>query len=343
MVPEPPRSTREIVAKNEASVAKIEGMFGAGTGFVVAPGIIATNEHVIHGELVSNVTARFPSAASRGQFPIKLLYVNPPRDLALLKIECPLPPIEVARPYIFQRGEDITIIGNPGGLGGSVSLENAITRGVLSTEATFNNQRWYQLGASVNPGNSGGPVLNSQGQVIGIVTLKALKEEGHSYCIPVDALTTALDEVAGITPSQCLLVERRHNTRSIFVVLEKSARIYLLASSRVVLMAKARLAKSPTYDETKEEFTKIREAAAKYHGRARQEYASALEPILGDTQIDPSVRHDLDELRRLLDRLKSMTDDPDGTIAEYETSVDEASRDLTRLSERLSTALDVSL
>ena len=157
-IPDGPRSTREIVSKNEASVAKVQGKFGSGTGFLVAPGIIATNEHVINGELVANLTARFPSAAGRdqGPFAVRLLYVDPPRDLALLKVESTLAPIEVARRYKFQRGEDITIIGNPGGLGGAVALENAITRGVLSTEAEFRGQRWYQLGASVNPGNSGG-------------------------------------------------------------------------------------------------------------------------------------------------------------------------------------------
>ena len=340
-----PRSTREIVSKNEASVAKVQGKFGSGTGFLAAPGIVATNEHVLNGELVANVTVRFPSAAGpdQGPFPVRLLYVNPARDLALMKIESRLPPIDVARPYTFQRGEDITIIGNPGGLGGAVSLENAITRGVLSTEATFRGQRWYQLGASVNPGNSGGPVLDSRGKVIGIITLKALKEEGHSYCIPVDALTGALDEVSDITPSQRLQVERRHNTRSIFVVLEKSAGFYFEASARLVAMAKAKSDKDNIPDELKENYKECKANAAAYHNRTRQDYSSALESVLGESSTDPSVRHDIEALRRLLDRLKSMSDDPQGTIAEFETGLMEAGRERKRLTERLSSTLDVSL
>ncbi len=339
-----PRSTREIVSKNEASVAKVQGKFGSGTGFLVAPGIVATNEHVLSGELVANVTARFSSAAGRdqGPFAVRLLYVNPARDLALMKVESDLPPIEVARPYAFQRGEDITIIGNPGGLGGAVSLENAITRGVLSTEATFRGQRWYQLGASVNPGNSGGPVLDSRGKVIGVVTLKALKEEGHSYCIPVDALTAALDEVSDITPAQRLQVERRHNTRSIFIVLEKSAGYFADASAGLVAMAKAKTDKDNIPDQLKENYRECKAIAASYHGKARQDYSSALELILGEATTDPTVRRDIEDLRRLLDRLKSMSDDPQGTIGEFEIQLREADRELRKLSGRLSTALDVS-
>lgn len=340
-----PKTTREIVSRNETSVAKIEGKLGKGTGFVVAPGIVATNAHVISEELVSNLSSRFPSAAGRdqGPFPVHLLYVNPPRDLALLKVDCPQSPVEVARSYTFQRGEEITIIGNPGGLGGSVSLENAITRGVLSTEATFRGQRWYQLGASVNPGNSGGPVFDSLGRVVGIITLKAIREEGHSYCIPVDALTTALDEVSDITTAQRLKVERRHNTRSIASFLYNGAKTYWMTSILLISAYEAADQKTPDADEMRSRFHAAKEGASRFHGRLGSDYASALEVVLGDDGTDPSVRRDLTELKRVLDQVKVMAEQPDGRVDAYKQDLLKARDVINRLGGHLSTELDVDV
>lgn len=177
-------------------------------------------------------------------------------------------------------------------------------------------------------------MLDSRGRVIGIVTLNALKEEGHSYCIPVDALTVALDEVSDINSAQRLQVERRHNTRSVFVVMEKSAGYYVDASARLITMAKAKTDRDQVLDELKENYREGKALATSYHGRTRQDYASALELILGETTTEPSVSHDMGELRRLLDRLKSMNDVPQGTIGDFEVQLKEADRDLRKLSER---------
>ena len=185
-------------------------------------------------------------------------------------------------------------------------------------------------------------MIDSQGKVIGIVTLKALKEEGHSYCIPVDALTNALDEVSDITTPQQLRVERLHNTRSIFLVLEKSARYYSEALSRLVAMAKSNPEKQKIPDEFKENYKECMALATTYHVRTRQDYSSALELILSESTTDPSVRLEIEALRRLLDRLKSMSDDPQGTIVEFDIQLNVADTELRKLSERLSTALGVS-
>ena len=181
-----PLSTQEIVAKAEASVALIKGNSGNGTGFVVGPGLLATNAHVIASEPVRSLQIHFPSAPteSRGPIPARLRYKDALRDLALLSVETRLPSLDLSRSHVFKRGEDVTIIGSPG-LGHDVVLPNALTRGIMSTKVELDGHSFYQLGAAVNPGNSGGPAFNDSGEVIGVVTAKAARQESIGFCIPV--------------------------------------------------------------------------------------------------------------------------------------------------------------
>ena len=86
----PPHSltTQEVVARSEASIALIKGRAGSGTGFLVRPGILATNAHVIANEPMGGLTVHFPSAPAeaRGPFLAQLQYKDSRRDLALLSI-----------------------------------------------------------------------------------------------------------------------------------------------------------------------------------------------------------------------------------------------------------------
>lgn len=182
-----------IIAGAEPSVALIRGKERGGTGFLVQPGLLATNAHVVAGEIVQNLEIRFPSAdeAHKGPLKGKLLYIDRKRDVALLEVKTDLEPLALAESYHFRKGEDVTVIGNPG-LAKDLVLENAISRGVMSTKTVIEGQNFYQLGVSINPGNSGGPVLDSSGTVIGIATLTARNQEGLAFCIPVEDLQHAI-------------------------------------------------------------------------------------------------------------------------------------------------------
>ena len=87
-----PLTTAEIVARWEPSVALVKGHASSGTGFLVKPGIVATNAHVIDGEFMSSLEVRFPSApeGKQGPFPAELLYEDPKRDLAFLAVSSDL-------------------------------------------------------------------------------------------------------------------------------------------------------------------------------------------------------------------------------------------------------------
>ena len=190
-----PMTTAEIVRESEPSIALVKGKSGSGTGFLVRPGVLATNAHVIDDEFISGLEIRFPSAAEdkKGPYTARLLYEDNKRDLALLAVKVDLPPLRIAPSYTFQKGEDITVIGNPGA-GGELVLENAISRGVMSTRTRLDAQDFYQLGIAINPGNSGGPVFDSSGQVIGVATRASSKKDSLAFSIPVGDLHAAIEK-----------------------------------------------------------------------------------------------------------------------------------------------------
>ena len=206
-----PLTPAEIAAESESSIAMITGDGSVGTGFLVLPGLIATNAHVIDGQFTSSLRVRFPSAekAQQGPVPAELLYDDPRRDIAFLRVKTSLPPLRIAKSYTFRKGEDVTVIGNPG-VGGQLILENAISRGVMSTRTSLEGQRYYQLGIAVNPGNSGGPVFNSAGAVIGIVTRKSSQQEALAFCIPVDDLNLAIEKVVSFPGDAIEREQSRH-------------------------------------------------------------------------------------------------------------------------------------
>ncbi len=204
-------SSAEIAAESEPSIAMITGEGSVGTGFLVRPGVIATNAHVIESEFMTNLRVRFPSAEKDQQGPItaELLYEDTARDVAFLGVKSALPPLRVAASYTFRKGEDVTVIGNPG-VGGDLILENAISRGLMSTKTSFEGQRYYQLGIAVNPGNSGGPVFNSSGEVIGVVTRKSAAQESLAFCIPLEDLNLAIEKVASFPRDAIAREQSRH-------------------------------------------------------------------------------------------------------------------------------------
>ena len=175
----------------------IKGRTTVGTGFLIRPGVIATNAHVIAGEFVSDLEVRFPSAPKdqQGPMPVELLYEDSKRDLAFLAVSSKLPALDIASTYPFVRGEDVTLIGNPGA-GDQVVLENAVTKGLMSSQTVIEGMNFLQLSIALNPGNSGGPVFDSTGRVVAVATLKSTRAEGLAFSIPIDDVQTALGNLA---------------------------------------------------------------------------------------------------------------------------------------------------
>ncbi len=157
---------------------------GIGSGFIVsADGQIITNAHVVAE--ASEVLVRL---TDKRQFKAKVLGVDNKTDVALIKIEArDLPVVKIGDPAKARVGEWVAAIGSPFG------FENTVTAGIISAKARRLPDEDYvpfiQTDVAVNPGNSGGPLFNMKGEVIGVNSLIFSGTGGYmglSFAIPID-------------------------------------------------------------------------------------------------------------------------------------------------------------
>ncbi len=136
---------------------------GGGTGFIIdANGTVGTNYHVINGATEIKVKLMDGTIASE----VEILAENEPNDLALLliKTDKKLPPVALGDSDKITVGERAVSIGNP------VGLEHTLTDGLISARRMIEGRKMIQMSTPVSPGNSGGPLFNSKGEVVGITT-----------------------------------------------------------------------------------------------------------------------------------------------------------------------------
>jgi serine protease Do len=138
-----------------------------GSGFVIDPsGLVVTNNHVIEGadEIIINFTDGTKLKVT------KILGHDPKTDLALLKVEPkkPLQAVTFGDSEVMRVGDWVMAIGNPFGLGGTVTVGIVSARNRDINSGPYDN--FIQTDASINRGNSGGPLFNMEGEVIGINT-----------------------------------------------------------------------------------------------------------------------------------------------------------------------------
>jgi regulator of sirC expression with transglutaminase-like and TPR domain len=156
---------------------------GLGTGFVIsADGLIATNLHVI-GEArpiaVELDGKRYDATAVHA--------TDRAADLAVIRIDAKdLPALDLGDSDAVPQGEPVVAMGNP------LGLERSVVSGVVSARRDLDNQSMIQLDMPVEPGNSGGPLLDLQGRVQGVITLKSLVQANVGFATPVNALKPLL-------------------------------------------------------------------------------------------------------------------------------------------------------
>lgn len=175
--------TTEIVGTN--IFGQVTSAAASGTGFIISEdGYILTNYHVISG--FSSVSVMLHNEES---YDAEVVAGDKANDVAVLKIEAPgLTPVTLGNSDELRVGQDIYVIGNPLG-----ELTYTLTGGLISaldrainTDGTPINM--FQIDAAVNSGNSGGPVINAAGEVVGIVTAKYSSSgvEGLGFALPID-------------------------------------------------------------------------------------------------------------------------------------------------------------
>jgi S1-C subfamily serine protease len=338
--------TRDIVerAESSVSVAQITGSIGSGTGFLVEKNLLATNAHVIGFEFAKDLEVHFPSARgeARGPYPARIVYEDTKRDLAILEVQVDLPPLELARSYAFHRGDDVTIIGNPG-LGASVTLQNAVARGIMSTAVTLDRQHFYQLGVSLNPGNSGGPVLGADGKVIGVATLKATNAEGVGFCIPIEDLISALGTASATSQQASATVERAHRARAVFMRMAVSGVVYrtqldLCLSS----LSQSTQTGGNGVESVRAVFKECAAKAAAVGSSLEKSVRPELTLLAKDGDIQENLRHDLSEMWRICSDMKGCIDEPRGTYESYRDSIVSLGNKFVQLAARLRIATNAA-
>ena len=165
-----------------------------GSGFIIdSNGTIVTNNHVVKGAKTVTVTL-----SDGDTYPAKIIGTDPKTDLAVLKIEAgkPLPYVELGSSQDVATGQWVVAMGNPFGLG------NTVTTGIISAlgrdigDGPYD--RFIQTDAPINEGNSGGPLFNQKGQVIGVNTA-ILSPSGGSvgigFAIPSDMIKRVVTQL----------------------------------------------------------------------------------------------------------------------------------------------------
>lgn len=210
-------STEEVVARSEASVAVVRGKNSVGSGFLVRPGVLATNAHVVQRQQIEDLRVTFPSAppSARGPLGCELVYEDSMRDLALLSVKSDLRPLRIEDQFQFRRGQEMTVIGTPA-LDSGDAFENAICRGVMSSKIEDQGRLYYQLNVSLNPGNSGGPVLNPHGRVVGVAMATVKSREALAICIPSEDLNRAIKAAETRPAGESRRVLAIHDSKRLF-------------------------------------------------------------------------------------------------------------------------------
>jgi serine protease Do len=176
-----------------------ELVFGAGSGFIVSPdGVILTNAHVVRD--ADEVTVKLQD---RREYRAKVLGSDPKTDVAVLKIDAKnLPVVPIGNTRNLQVGEWVLAIGSPYG------LESSVTAGVVSAKGRSlpgDQVPFIQTDVAVNPGNSGGPLFNTRGEVVGInsqIYSQTGGYQGLSFAIPIDVAVRIKDQIVATGKAQ---------------------------------------------------------------------------------------------------------------------------------------------
>jgi serine protease Do len=186
---QPSLTVKENVDRCGDAVVEVRTPIGLGSGFIInSSGYVMTNEHVISGEYKISITQfrRGPAELERVQFNnVRIVAFDSRLDLALLKIEdagtTVFPTVPIGDSTLLTEGQTVFAIGSP------LGLDRSVSQGIIAQKnRPLDGQLYIQTTAQVNPGNSGGPLFNLRGEVVGVNDMKAMMigVEGLNFAVP---------------------------------------------------------------------------------------------------------------------------------------------------------------
>jgi len=189
-------TTIDVVTKSSKSVVTISIEQDVGTGFIISnDGLIVTNKHV-----VSDLTAKYKVIIGEETFEVKNIYRDPINDLAILKIDQNnLIPVELGDSDQLKTGQTVIAIGTALG-----EFRSTVTKGVISGlgrgitaggvgVASERLEGVIQTDAAINSGNSGGPLFNIMGQVIGVNVAVSQNGQNIGFALPINLVINSVD------------------------------------------------------------------------------------------------------------------------------------------------------
>jgi serine protease Do len=188
---------RDLVDDLGKAVVMIRTPVGLGSGFLIHPdGYVVTNDHVVAGERKISITQFSQSGEEllKKNFDnVRIVATGGNLDLALLKIEgqetTGFPIVPLGQSIELNQGDRVFAIGSP------LGLERSVSEGIVSLRNRIISDRIHiQTTAEISPGNSGGPLFNYRGEVVGVNNMKVVSQgaEGLGFAIPVQTLKTFL-------------------------------------------------------------------------------------------------------------------------------------------------------
>jgi len=192
-------AARTAIGSTVKVVGQACGLTQEGTAFVVAPHLVLTNAHVVAGEKAGQTEV----VAAGETYSATPVFFDPSYDLALLRTAAPL-----GRPLVLEtatagRGTEGAVIGYPEN--GALSVVPAGVAGSLAAVGRdiYNEglveRQVYQIDAAVLPGNSGGPLLNTSGHVLGVVFSRSISSPDVGYALAASGVSPILDKEVGDT------------------------------------------------------------------------------------------------------------------------------------------------
>jgi len=181
-----------MIEEVKKSVVSIKTEKAQGTGFIITNDCyVVTNAHVIYnsGDFMNAINS------SGGIEPLTLIEDNHKLDIALLKMSGNCSALEFENSNNVKIGEKVIAIGNPFGYSSSVTegIISAISRKIGDT---YYDSDYIQTDTALNPGNSGGPLINTKGKVIGINNFKMYGADNIGFALESDYIVKTVNEMA---------------------------------------------------------------------------------------------------------------------------------------------------
>jgi serine protease Do len=185
------RSVRELVTVLGESVVQVRTPSALGSGFIISDeGYLITNFHVIEGETQISIEVYHQKNGQldrKSYKQVRIVAMNKFADLALLRIEDKDAPqfafVPLGDSDAMAVGERVFAIGSP------LGLERTVTEGIVSTKTRqMQGELFLQTTTQINSGNSGGPLFNMRGEVVGVTNMKITFGEGLGFAIPVETV-----------------------------------------------------------------------------------------------------------------------------------------------------------